>query len=63
MPADFADRDAVRGADRADLGRLDRPVDILVNNAGTIARAPAAEHPDEDWDRVLAGQPHAASSC
>ena len=29
------------------------PIDILVNNAGTIARAPAAEHPDELWDRVL----------
>jgi NAD(P)-dependent dehydrogenase (short-subunit alcohol dehydrogenase family) len=28
-------------------------VDVLVNNAGTIARAPAAEHTDEDWDRVL----------
>ena len=28
-------------------------MDVLVNNAGTIARAPAAEHPDEDWDRVL----------
>ena len=28
-------------------------VDVLVNNAGTIRRAPAAEHGDEDWDRVL----------
>ena len=28
-------------------------VDILVNNAGTIERAPAAEHADELWDRVL----------
>ena len=28
-------------------------VDILVNNAGTIARAPAIEHSDEDWDRVV----------
>jgi 2-deoxy-D-gluconate 3-dehydrogenase len=28
-------------------------IDILVNNAGTIMRAPAAEHPDEYWDRVL----------
>jgi 2-dehydro-3-deoxy-D-gluconate 5-dehydrogenase len=27
--------------------------DILVNNAGTIARAPALEHDDEMWDRVL----------
>jgi len=29
-------------------------VDILVNNAGTIMRMPAAEHPDEYWDKVLA---------
>jgi 2-dehydro-3-deoxy-D-gluconate 5-dehydrogenase len=28
-------------------------VDILVNNAGTIMRKPAAEHPDEYWDKVL----------
>ena len=31
------------------FGRLD----ILVNNAGIITRRPAAEHTDEDWDRVL----------
>ena len=29
-------------------------IDILINNAGTIQRAPAAEHPDGYWDRVLA---------
>jgi 2-dehydro-3-deoxy-D-gluconate 5-dehydrogenase len=49
---DFADRSAVYelvDAVRRDVGALD----ILVNNAGTIARAPAAEHPDEMWDRVL----------
>ncbi|MBR8534037.1 SDR family oxidoreductase [Carboxylicivirga sediminis] len=28
-------------------------VDILVNNAGTILRTPAAEHPDEMWDKVI----------
>jgi len=28
-------------------------VDILVNNAGIILRKPAAEHPDEYWDKVL----------
>lgn len=28
-------------------------VDILVNNAGTILRAPAAEHPDDMWDKVI----------
>ena len=49
---DFADRTAVLAL-AADLAALPRPVDILVNNAGTIARAPAAEHSDEDWDHVL----------
>ncbi|RXK87251.1 SDR family NAD(P)-dependent oxidoreductase [Filimonas effusa] len=29
-------------------------IDILVNNAGSIMRKPAAEHPDEYWDSVLA---------
>jgi 2-dehydro-3-deoxy-D-gluconate 5-dehydrogenase len=28
-------------------------IDILVNNAGTIRRAPAAEHSEEDWTRVI----------
>ncbi len=28
-------------------------VDILVNNAGMILRAPAAQHSDEYWDKVL----------
>jgi len=28
-------------------------IDILVNNAGIILRMPAAEHPDEYWDKVL----------
>ena len=49
---DFADREALCGlvaAVREDVGRID----VLVNNAGTIARAPAAEHSDEMWDRVL----------
>jgi 2-deoxy-D-gluconate 3-dehydrogenase len=50
---DFTDRDAVKAlAERLDS--TDRPVDILVNNAGTIKRAPAAEHPDDYWDEVLA---------
>jgi len=49
---DFADRAQVEGfvADVTDAGR---PVDILVNNAGTIARAPATDHTDEDWDHVI----------
>lgn len=49
--ADFADRDVVlKLGDRL----AQQPVDILVNNAGTIERAPAAEHADEIWDRVIA---------
>lgn len=28
-------------------------IDILVNNAGTILRAPAVEHSDELWDKVI----------
>jgi len=28
-------------------------VNILVNNAGIIMRKPAAEHPDEYWDKVV----------
>jgi 2-dehydro-3-deoxy-D-gluconate 5-dehydrogenase len=49
---DFAHRAAVHelvASVRRDVGA----VDVLVNNAGTIERAPAAEHPDEMWDRVL----------
>ncbi len=34
---------------KADVPRID----ILVNNAGTILRAPAVEHSDEYWDRVV----------
>ncbi len=30
-----------------------KQIDILVNNAGTIMRKPAAEHPDEYWDKVI----------
>jgi 2-deoxy-D-gluconate 3-dehydrogenase len=50
--ADLADRDACAEL-LARLRELGRPIDILVNNAGTIHRAPAADHPDEAWDRVL----------
>jgi 2-dehydro-3-deoxy-D-gluconate 5-dehydrogenase len=48
---DFSDRSAVRRL-AGELGRA-APPDILVNNAGTIARTPAAEHPDDLWDPVL----------
>ncbi len=51
--ADFADRDQVYEFIRA--AKSDFPViDILVCNAGTIMRKPAAEHPDEMWDNVMA---------
>src|SRR5207248_2861772 len=30
-----------------------KQVDILINNAGTILRTPAAQHSDDDWDKVL----------
>lgn len=51
--ADFSQRaqvDAFLAQVQQDFPRLD----ILINNAGTIRRAPAAEHPDADWDAVLA---------
>ncbi|MDO6559324.1 2,5-didehydro-3-deoxy-L-galactonate 5-reductase [Paraglaciecola chathamensis] len=34
-------------------------IDILVNNAGTILRAPAVEHSDELWDKVIDVNLHA----
>jgi len=50
---DLGDRGALREFLARVHGELP-PVDILVNNAGVIRRAPAAEHPDEFWDEVLA---------
>lgn len=51
MRADFADRAAVHRL-AADL-TAGAPIDILVNNGGTIARTPAAQHPDDMWDQVI----------
>jgi 2-deoxy-D-gluconate 3-dehydrogenase len=49
---DFADRAAVYGF--IHQVKADFPIiDILINNAGTILRKPAAEHPDEYWDKVI----------
>ncbi len=49
---DFADREALY--DFIAQVKEDFPrVDILVNNAGTILRKPAAEHPDEYWDKIM----------
>ena len=33
--------------------KAENKIDILVNNAGIIMRKPAAEHPDEYWDKVV----------
>lgn len=50
--ADFSQRNSVY--DFIKQFKADsQDIDILVNNAGTILRAPAAEHSDQYWDRVL----------
>jgi 2-dehydro-3-deoxy-D-gluconate 5-dehydrogenase len=49
---DFSDRKALYEF----IGRVkaDFPcIDILVNNAGAVLRKPAAEHPDEFWDKII----------
>ena len=49
---DFSDRKALYAF--IEKVNADVPqIDILVNNAGTILRKPAAEHPDEYWDKVI----------
>lgn len=50
--ADFSNRDSLYAFIEKVKNAHSR-IDILVNNAGTIKRAPAAEHPDADWDQVL----------
>jgi 2-deoxy-D-gluconate 3-dehydrogenase len=50
---DFADKQAVLDF-ASNVLRDNVRIDILVNNAGTIKRAPAAEHPDDYWDEVIA---------
>ena len=50
--ADFSDRKSLYafiGEVKKDFPRID----ILINNAGTIERKPAAEHPDDMWDKVI----------
>jgi 2-dehydro-3-deoxy-D-gluconate 5-dehydrogenase len=55
---DFADRAALY--EFINRVKTDFPViDILVNNAGIILRKPAAEHPDEYWDKVIEVNLHA----
>lgn len=50
--ADFSDRDTLHTFIRKVIAE-NSVIDILINNAGTIMRMPAAEHSDEDWDKVL----------
>jgi len=49
---DFSNREALYEFIKEVKSAFPR-IDILVNNAGTIFRKPAAEHPDEYWDKVL----------
>ena len=49
---DFSDRRALYAFIK-DVKDIGKPIDILVNNAGTILREPAANHPDEYWDKVI----------
>ncbi|MBN8430974.1 SDR family oxidoreductase [Microbulbifer salipaludis] len=49
---DFSDRSSLYGfIDKVKSEHA--KIDILVNNAGTILRAPAAEHGDDLWDKVI----------
>ena len=48
---DFSDRAAVSAF--TDTLLAQGTPDILINNAGTILRAPAAEHSDDYWDKVI----------
>lgn len=51
-PCDLADRDSLyKTIEKIKSNHSE--IDILVNNAGTILRAPAAEHSDEYWDKVI----------
>jgi 2-deoxy-D-gluconate 3-dehydrogenase len=49
---DFSNREALYLF--LDKVKTDHPrIDILINNAGNIMRKPAAEHPDEYWDKIM----------
>lgn len=50
--ADFSERKSIYAFIEKLLNE-NSAIDILVNNAGTIMRAPAAEHSDEYWDKVI----------
>lgn len=49
---DFSDTNSIRSFLKT-LEAENGVVDILINNAGTILRAPAAEHSDEYWSKVI----------
>ncbi len=49
---DLGDRPALR-AFIDTVKRECPPVDILMNNGGSILRKPAAEHPDDYWDKII----------
>ena len=51
--ADLSNRESIYALLKT-IGSTHPIIDILVNNAGTIMRMPAAEHPDEYWDKVMA---------
>jgi 2-deoxy-D-gluconate 3-dehydrogenase len=51
-PCDLGDRQALYSLIET-VKRECPPIDILVNNAGMILRKPAAEHPDEYWDKII----------
>ncbi len=50
--ADLSDRESIYAFLKKLLAE-NTAIDILINNAGTIMRAPAAEHSDEYWDKVI----------
>ncbi len=49
---DFSDREQLYDFVETVRGKHGT-LDILVNNAGTILRAPAVEHSDDYWDKVI----------
>ncbi len=49
---DFSDREALYKF-ISEVKANHSQIDILINNAGTILRKPAAEHPDDFWDKVV----------
>lgn len=49
---DFSDRNSLYAFIK-ELKQAHPIIDILFNNAGNILRKPAAEHPDEYWDKII----------